>query len=64
MDDYDEFGNYIGADLDSESSGLESEVDEAHLGEEPVETLRAYDEDPQDQQPGMEIDGKRLFRLE
>lgn len=59
MDDYDEFGNYIGADLDSDQSEVESEVDEAQAREEAVETLRAYDEDTEEQQPGgMEVDGK------
>ena len=58
MDDYDEFGNYIGADLDSDNSEIESEVDEEQAREEAVETLRAYDEDPEEAAAGMEVDGK------
>ncbi len=58
MDDYDEFGNYIGADLDSDASEVESEVDEDQAREEAVETLRAYDEDPEEPAGGMEVDGE------
>lgn len=60
MDDYDEFGNYIGADLDSDDdSQVQSEVDEHEAREQATETLRAYDEDDEeDTASGMQVDGQ------
>ena len=60
FEDYDEFGNYIGADIDSEE-----EADVSHdgipaprvQGQQPLE---GYDDEPVEADPGtalMEVDG-------
>jgi U5 small nuclear ribonucleoprotein component len=60
LDDYDEFGNYIGADLDSDDS---DEVPESSFGRpaEPAGTLEGYDDDDPmqgtEENTLMQIDG-------
>lgn len=60
FEDYDEFGNYIGADLDSdeeEDNVQQNDFTNTHV-EQPA-PLAGYDDDPMDGQSGalMEIDG-------
>lgn len=66
LDDYDEFGNYIGADLDSDD---EDEVEEAGFGRSappppPAAPLEGYDDDEpmagREENALMEIDGMRV----
>lgn len=54
MDDYDEFGNYIGGAL---SDSEEEQEEEQQQEERP---LRAYDEEAEDVEEleGMEVDGE------
>lgn len=63
LEDYDEFGNYIGADLGSE--GEEEEAMETDFGQaprhEPVPALEGYEEEPiQTEEAGalMEVEGE------
>ena len=65
FEDYDEFGNYIGADLDSDDE-VEEEVPQNQFAAQPeVAPLEGYDED--EPMPGaeenalMEIDGSCLI---
>jgi len=60
FEDYDEFGNYIGADIDSDDEPvfLHEEVPAAHASQQ--QPLEGYDEGPMDAGPGtalMEVDG-------
>lgn len=60
FEDYDEFGNYIGADIDSddEPDFSQEEVPAAHASQQ--QPLEGYDEGPTDAGQGMalmEIDG-------
>jgi 116 kDa U5 small nuclear ribonucleoprotein component len=63
LEDYDEFGNYIGADLDSDD---EADVPDYDISAPPVQPsagaarpLEGFDEDdePAEQNALMEIDG-------
>jgi U5 small nuclear ribonucleoprotein component len=60
FEDYDEFGNYIGADidLDDEPDFSHEELPAAHASQQ--QPLQGYDEGPTDAGPGtalMEVDG-------
>jgi 116 kDa U5 small nuclear ribonucleoprotein component len=65
FDDYDEFGNYIGADLDSDD---EDEIQQTGFGREAeaepqVAPLEGYEDEPMpghDENALMEIDGSCL----
>jgi U5 small nuclear ribonucleoprotein component len=64
FEDYDEFGNYIGADLGSDEED-EEELMQTGFGHVPQEqaasTLEGYEDDPmqrQDEGALMEIDGQ------
>ena len=55
FEDYDEFGNYIGADIDSDE---EADVAAPHAQEH--QPLEGYNEEPTSADPGtalMDIDG-------
>ena len=59
FEDYDEFGNYIGADLDSDDE--EEELQQNQFGAQPeVQPLEGFDEDPMqnDEMALMEVDGE------
>jgi len=62
FEDYDEFGNYIGADLDSEEEGAEVPHDDIAAAHAPQQQpLEGYDDGPMGADPGtalMEIDGR------
>lgn len=60
LEDYDEFGNYIGADLDSEED--DDDVQQHDFSRAPQQPLEGFEDEPM---PGatnegalMEIDGK------
>jgi U5 small nuclear ribonucleoprotein component len=58
FEDYDEFGNYIGADLDSDD---EDEIQQTDFGHQPqAAPLEGYDDEPmqgQEDNALMQIDG-------
>ena len=60
FEDYDEFGNYIGADLDSEED--EEELQQNQFAPQPeVQPLEGFDEDEpmqQDDMALMQVDGE------
>jgi U5 small nuclear ribonucleoprotein component len=67
FEDYDEFGNYIGADLDSDDEEEEELPQNQFLQQQPQGAhLEGYDDDESMQGPGveegalMEIDGSWL----
>lgn len=60
LEDYDEFGNYIGADLDSdEDDGIKPEPvpQETYEHQRSYTPLEGYDEQGQDSMALMEVDG-------
>jgi U5 small nuclear ribonucleoprotein component len=62
FDDYDEFGNYIGADIDSgdEDEAPQNEFIRAGQDQAQAAPLEGYDDDPmpvQEENALMEIDG-------
>jgi len=60
FEDYDEFGNYIGADIDSDEEADVSHNDIAVPHVQVHQPLEGYDEDPTSADPGtalMDIDG-------
>ncbi len=62
MDDYDEFGNYIGADLDSDDEDDAAQIPTFGQPSGSAAPLEGYDEDvsmqgPPDEGALMEIDG-------
>ena len=60
LDDYDEFGNYIGADLDSDDE--EEELQQNQFAPQPdVQPLEGFDEETMqnDEMALMEVDGKQ-----
>lgn len=64
FEDYDEFGNYIGADIDSddEPDFSRDEITAAHASEQ--QPLEGYDDGTTNAGPGtalMEVDGGCLF---
>lgn len=65
FEDYDEFGNYIGADLDSDDE--EEEVQQTTFQSAPVSQPLAGFDEPMDEEPSgalMEVDGApRLFSV-
>ena len=62
LEDYDEFGNYIGADVDSDDEG---EVPQGDYSRPPqAAPLEGYDEEPaagHEENALMEIDGMAFF---
>ena len=56
FEDYDEFGNYIGADLDSDE---EDEVPQNAFNRETQAPLEGFDDEPmaQDEDALMEVEG-------
>lgn len=58
LEDYDEFGNYIGADLDSDEEDGQQQNQFAPQPE--VQPLEGFDEEPmqQDEMALMEVDGE------
>lgn len=62
FEDYDEFGNYIGADLDSDD---EDEIPQNDFAQQPqAAPLEGYDDDPMqgtEENALMEIDGSSGF---
>ena len=60
FEDYDEFGNYIGADLDSDDE--EEELQQNQFVPQPdVQPLEGFDEETMqnDEMALMEVDGKQ-----
>jgi 116 kDa U5 small nuclear ribonucleoprotein component len=60
FEDYDEFGNYIGADIDSDDEPDFSHEDAPAAHAPQQQPLEGYDEGPTDAGPGtalMEVDG-------
>lgn len=66
FDDYDEFGNYIGADLDSDDEDDIQETDFGRAAQEQPEVapLEGFDDEPMTGQELMEVDGTRLSCVE
>ena len=57
LDDYDEFGNYIGADLDSDD---DEEIQNDFIREPEPQPLEGFDEEPiqaHEESALMEVDG-------
>jgi U5 small nuclear ribonucleoprotein component len=62
FEDYDEFGNYIGADLDSDDEDEIQQTDFGRSTEAQAAPLEGYDDEPmpgQEENALMEIDGSR-----
>jgi U5 small nuclear ribonucleoprotein component len=63
FEDYDEFGNYIGADIDSDEEGdVNTEIPHAQQ----QQPLEGYDDEPVGGDPGtalMEVDGELHSQL-
>jgi U5 small nuclear ribonucleoprotein component len=60
FEDYDEFGNYIGADIDSDEEADVSHNDIAAPHAQEHQPLEGFDEEPTSADPGtalMDIDG-------
>lgn len=58
FEDYDEFGNYIGADIDSDEEGDVADTEVPHAPHQ--QPLEGYDDEPVGVDPGtslMEVDG-------
>jgi 116 kDa U5 small nuclear ribonucleoprotein component len=68
LDDYDEFGNYIGADLDSEDEdvGMGGQDFVPVAEDDAAEPLEGYNDRPanEPQLSVMEVDGSRHFYVE
>ncbi len=61
FEDYDEFGNYIGADIDSDDEGDIADVNIEVPHAPHQQPLEGYDNEPVGVDPGtslMEVDGK------
>lgn len=65
FDDYDEFGNYIGADLDSDDEDEIHQTDFGRAAQEQPDPapLEGFDDERIHGQELMEIDGSRLILL-
>jgi U5 small nuclear ribonucleoprotein component len=67
FEDYDEFGNYIGADLDSDDEDEIQQTDFGRSAEQPqAAPLEGYDDEPvaeQEENALMQIDGACLIRM-
>ena len=65
FEDYDEFGNYIGADLDSDDEDEIQQTDFGRSAEAQAAPLEGYDDEPmpgEEENALMEIDGScRVF---
>ncbi len=64
FEDYDEFGNYIGADIDSEEEADVSQEDITAPHAQQQQPLEGYDDEPIGAGPGtalMEVDGGVLI---
>jgi U5 small nuclear ribonucleoprotein component len=64
FEDYDEFGNYIGADIDSDEEGdvADGNTQVPHA----PRPLEGYEDEPMGVDPGtslMEVDGESYLRL-
>jgi len=62
FEDYDEFRNYIGADLDSDDEDEIPQTDFGRSAEAQAAPLEGYDDEPmpgQEENALMEIDGSR-----
>lgn len=60
LEDYDEFGNYIGADLESDEEEEEPQFDFARPNQPQAQSaapLEGFDEDVPEENALMEIDG-------
>lgn len=58
FEDYDEFGNYIGGDLDSDEEEEELQQQSQFAPQPEVQPLEGFDEEPaQDDMALMEVDG-------
>lgn len=71
FEDYDEFGNYIGADLDSDDEEEEQVPQSQFIQQQPTEGahLEGYDDEPMpgpgaDESALMEIDGSYLATIQ
>ena len=65
FEDYDEFGNYIGADIDSDEEGDVADGTETPHAQQ-QQPLEGYDDEPVGGDPGtalMEVDGKFYSQL-
>lgn len=65
LEDYDEFGNYIGADLESDEEEEEPQFDFARPTQPQPQAsapLEGFDEDVQEENALMEIDGTSSLR--
>lgn len=60
LEDYDEFGNYIGADLESDEEDRDQFLQQEPQQRETVAPLEGYEEE-QAGAEGMEVDGMRSF---
>jgi U5 small nuclear ribonucleoprotein component len=64
LEDYDEFGNYIGADLDSEEEDDDIQQHDFSRPPQSQQPLEGYDDEPMPGGPDegalMEIDGQLL----
>ncbi len=58
FEDYDEFGNYIGGDLDSDEEEEELQQQSQFAPQPEVQPLEGFDEEPaQDDMALMQVDG-------
>lgn len=65
FEDYDEFGNYIGADIDSDEEGDVADGTEIPHAQQ-QQPLEGYDDEPVGGDPGtalMEVDGEFYSQL-
>lgn len=65
FEDYDEFGNYIGADIDSDEEGDVADGTEIPHAQQ-QQPLEGYDDEPMGGDPGtalMEVDGESHMQL-
>ena len=64
FEDYDEFGNYIGADLDSDDE--EEELQQNQFAPQPeAQPLEGFDDEPaqNDEMALMEVDGEHVRKV-
>ena len=61
LEDYDEFGNYIGADLDSDDEE-EQQQQNQFVPQTEAQPLEGFDEEPQQEELAlMEVDGELSY---
>jgi len=62
LEDYDEFGNYIGADLDSDDEGEVEQIVPQPLAAAPLEGYgNEQMQEPEDNMALMEVDGVATY---